>query len=734
MSSTIKGTAEIELRTDKFTKSAKKAETNLKDLGTKGKESINKIGQSANTSKQKLTALGRESKQSIDRIAQSANTAKQSVTSLGASGQQSMTALGSTGSRAANQITTSMNQATASVRQLNIATQQATVSNGTLVLGIAALGTSVGTTFTGMSALNKAHIKQDKANLKVEKSLIGVARANDLLTSTNLAVERFTLAIAKAQREGKTDTDAYTIAQKNLALQQQKLITAQDDLAVKTKEIEIVQASAAQVGEDLSDTYINMTISLANTGLMSAFLAKTMLPNLSKALLLNKISVLANSRVWRFLGFDLQKARVILATTRVSLTGAATNVKAFTFSLVGLRLGIRATFAALGPIGIAIIAIGVAMEIWNSNIFGVQEALFGLWNFLKQMLPTLQLLETVIRSVFPETKEGLETVTTELENASFGAMAFADSVDQVDKSLIEVPIALNVATESMKTFGNEVKTVSKNLDDFKKKRESFSIRKVFADLSPNEQNEALFGKTGTFSRTGLTTLGFRGPTFTMGGRTFRSRITSKPGGSTPSPFSGASSFAGRSLTRSSRGRRKGGGGPNRHNDRQANIAWQKATGGDAVRRRLENLTGISLGLQVDQVVQRGKSGPKSYRFDLLNQALAEANARVNLVAQINLLNSHLKPSAKQSSTALRLILNEEERKIGFTETTLQISRSQAISLQNLGGGLTNVQVESLQKNQPRQQIQDFLTGESGATDLTNVFLWNHRQALLRTLV
>lgn len=734
MSSNIKGVAEIELRTDRFTKSAKKAETNLKDLGTKGKQSVDKIGRSANDTKQKLSVLGSTGKTSIDKIGQSASQAKQKVSVLGSQGQQSMTALGGAGARAGGQIATGMNQATVSVNQLNTATNQARVSSGTLLLGMAALGTSVGTTFTGMSNLNKAHLKQAKSIQKVAKVTVGLARANDLLSSTQLAVERFTLSISKAEREGKTDTDAYTIAKKNLALQQQKLTTAQDDYAVKLADIKIAENDALQVADDLQDTYINMTISIANTALMSGFLAKTMLPNLTKATIRNKLAVIANSRAMRFLGFDFQKARLIISATRLSMIGATGTVGLFSRSLIGLKGGIRAVFAALGPIGILIIAVGIGMEVWNNNIFGVQEALFGLWNFLKQLIPTLQILETIVKSVFPETKDGLETVTSELESGGIAALAFADSVDQVDKSLFEVPPALDAATQSMKTFGTEVQAVSKNLDEFKKKRELFSTSKVFADLSRSEQDEALFGKTGTFSRTGnITTLGFRGPTFTIGGRTFRSRITSTLGG-TSSPFSGSSSFAGRTLSRSSRRKRAGGGGPNRHNKRQAQIAFQKLTGGDTARKILENLTGISLGLQVDQVVQRGKSGPKQYRFDLLRQNLAEANARVNLVEQINLISPHLNPSAKQSSAILRLILAEEERKIGFTVATLQISRSQAIALQTLGGGLTNVQIESLKGNQPRQQIQDFLTNESGAVDLANIFLWNDRQALLRTLV
>lgn len=730
MSSSIKGIASIELRTDRFTGPAKKAQTSLTQLGNKGKQSLDKIKSSVSSAAQSFTTLGSRGQQSLQKIQQSANTAKQSVATLGSTGQQSLGALGQAGSRAGGQISIAMNQATSSVRQLNLATNQATVSQGTMVLGIAALGTSVGTTFTGMSALNKAHIKQDKANLKVEKSLIGVARANDLLTSTNLAVERFTLSIAKAQRDGKTDTDAYTIAQKNLALQQQKLVTAQDDLAVKTKEISIVQASAAQVSDDLSDTYVNMTISLANTGLMSAFLAKTMLPNLSRALIVNKLAVIANSRVFRFLGFDLQKARIILATTKLSFIGTATGVKAFTFSLTGLRLGIRATMAALGPIGLAMIGIGIAFEIWSNNVGGVQEKLADLWNFIKTLIPGLQILETIVQSIFPETEQAVTELSEELETAQFGALAFADSVTEIDKSLELVPMSLDAATNSIKTFATEIKATNKELDDFKKKRESFSILKASVDLSPEEFEKALFGKTGTFSKTGVQTLGFFGPTFTMGGRTFRSRVTSTPGTT-------ASTSSAPGGTRSARQQRRnrGGGSPNRNQNFQALKALDARFGGNRNNAQiLRDLTGLGLRLQVDQVVRRGFSGPKQFRFDLLDAEIREANLRINLADQINAINPSLNVSPRQTSFQLQGILAEQQRDISFTAKTFGITNQLATQFQGVSGGLERQQILSLKQSSGGLQIQDFVTLESGKTDLSNILGWNEREELLRTLV
>ena len=306
MSQNIKGVAELELKTDRFNQAAKKSTQELKNLGTKGQSSIksmnqpitalynklsslgsqgknasDKIRQGASQAKQAMTGLGTSGKMASDQITQSATQAKQSLSTLGSQGRTSMGNLGNAGMKAGTQVSASMNQAATSVRGLGAATQQTSAQMGVLVLGVAALGTSVGTTYTSLTAIDKAQLKTVKSAQKLEKAHIGVARAQDLLSATQLAVERFTLSIAAMERAGKTDTDAYAIAVKNLALQNQKLTTAYDDLAVKMTDIKVIKESVRIANVDLEDTYTNMTISIFNTVLMSAFLAKTMLPGLS---------------------------------------------------------------------------------------------------------------------------------------------------------------------------------------------------------------------------------------------------------------------------------------------------------------------------------------------------------------------------------------------------------------------------------------------------------------------
>lgn len=468
--SNVKGIATIELKSDRFVGDAKKAERAIEKTGATGQRALQKVGTSADSAGQKVQA-------SMQRGVQSA-------------GQ-----LGSAGARAGTNVSQGMLIATTSVNNLTASMQRATVSSGTMVLGIAALGTSVGTTFTGMSNLNKAHLKQGKAVQKVLKVTVGLARANDLLSSTQLAVQRFTISIAAMEEKGLQSTATYTIAKANLALQLQKLVTAQSDYSVKLADIKLAELDALQVADDLQDTYINMTISLANTGLMSAFLAKTLMPNLGKQMLILKIRTLTSSRAFSSLIFSMKKFRVQMA-------GASVGFKT-------MGLSVRSFMLALGPLGIAMIAIGIAFEIWETNAFGVQEAVAELWNWLKKIIPILSALEVLVKSVFPDTEEGLETVGELAEESGAQMEEFGDITQAVGEDL-KTGLITDLALLDQ-GFGDVTKganTAGDAIEDFKKKRSDLS-RTVSGDQSGSFADE-LFGLNGIFTQTGRQLAGFRG--------------------------------------------------------------------------------------------------------------------------------------------------------------------------------------------------------------------------------
>ena len=527
MSSKVKGIAEIELKSDRFTGPANKAKTSLEQLGSKGKAAIAKIGPAANKAKSTLTTLGQQGKSSIDKIGQAANQTKtqmstmaqsastsmgqvgrsatlagSQVTQSGVRGTAAYNQLGIAGQRAGSQISVGMVQAASSTRQMTVATQQASVSMGVMTLGIAALGTSIGTTFTGMSNLNKAHLKQGKAIQKVEKVTVGLARANDLLSSTQLAVRRFTLSIATMEEKGLQATDAYTISKANLALQLQKLGTAQDDYAVKLKDIELAELDALQIADDLQDTYINMTISIANTVLMSAFLAKTLVPNLSKAWIINKVHILANTRAMVFFRGTIIKSIFNLKMFKISMIGA-------TFGFRGLTIGVRAFMLALGPLGIAMIAIGALWTLWETNAFGFRDALIELWKWLKKILPILFVMEAAVKHLFPPATEAVEDLGEATKETTAEMEGLTDTVGDLD---VDLKAGLIPDLETLETgFVKVTRAADKagdQLDKFKKKRKDLS------QAASEDQSESfadtLFGLNGIFSQTGRFLGGFRG--------------------------------------------------------------------------------------------------------------------------------------------------------------------------------------------------------------------------------
>ena len=494
MSSNVKGVVEVELKTDRFVASARKIKESFKDLEMKGKQNVKNLGTTSDKSATKLKNLGTvgkqaadaisrsatNTKQSVDNIGRSAAQAKQQISTLSTQGQNSMNILGTTGTRAGNQIAQSMNNATNSVRNLSIASTTASRDSKTAILGIATLGTSAGTTYTSISALNKAQLKLDKSSQKIQKSTVGAARAQDLLRSTQLAIVRFTNQVNKLQAEGKTNTDAYAVATENLALQNQKLGTAQDDLKIKLGDIQIAKNDAAQAAEDLNDTYINMSISIANTALTSAFMISMLAPGLTKALIAAKLQTIASSRALKFLGIDLNMARLqaqkagvqmkLAATTfkgmSLSIHGASLAVKGLRISLIGLRAGIKATYVAIGPIGWAIIGISVAYEALAGNVFGVTDALVDFAKTIEKYIPLFNGLSLAIQTMFPDVEAEMIEATEEVETLTASTQQLETQLNNTSTATDTLTESVHTATTTVQGFQNSTSTMAQTLAEF----------------------------------------------------------------------------------------------------------------------------------------------------------------------------------------------------------------------------------------------------------------------------
>ncbi len=291
-----------------------------------------------------------------------------------------------------------------------------------------------------------------------------------------------------------------------------------------------------------------------------------------------------------------------------------------------------------------------------------------------------------------------------------------------------------LTTAEYNKINDSVLNLNKSIDESKKNYDSLISKMISDRFLDKEINISQFSLASGRNIVGSSEFLINAAAGLSLTRNQFGQVTSNINFGTTSSF--ASSAGGPPGSTSRRGGSRGAkhGGSNRSDEFQANKAFQNITGGDAARQSLEALTGVSLGLQVDQVVRRGFSGRKTYRFDLLNAALAEANLRISLTNQIKILNPFSTAHPRMSSTQLQTILAEEAQKISFTQETLGLSQSEAIAIQNIRGGLTESKQLILQSAVSSTQIQDYLTKQSGLRDLANQILLSQRDELIRQLV
>ena len=357
-----------------------------------------------------------------------------------------------------------------------------------------------------------------------------------------VALEKSAFGVEETTRDLIRAAEDLNAAMNNGTLVGQDLTRAIEDLDFIYRKLEIEQKEVIAEQQALNSEFVGFGLSLTQTVAFSILTVNELMKSNIIEQIRMKGATLASSGALRALGFNFKAAGIAM--------------KGATFSLMGLRAGIRATMLALGPIGIAMVGISSAMIIWETNAFGVQEKMAELWDLLKNMLPIFQVLETAVKGIFPEASAEVEEFDAAVDGAKFTTEELIEMLEDGKISADEFAISVkdaqgnmgsftneaeNMATSlgedlqpslagissQLKTVGTEARNAGKELDEFKKKRESISAARDFRDLSREDQDLSLIGKTGTFSRVGTNILGFRGPEFSSGGRTFRSRITSK---------------------------------------------------------------------------------------------------------------------------------------------------------------------------------------------------------------
>lgn len=150
-----------------------------------------------------------------------------------------------------------------SAEQAAATTQRLSIDMKGLVLSMSGMATSAIGIITSMSNL-------DRAAQRVEKSHVAVARAEDLLATTQARLNKMVEA-------GQTNTEQYRVYV-------EKLQTAYDDLRVKTEDVKLAQ-------DALGDTQILFATTIANTFINSAFLMTSVLKGFNLELIKNAFHI-----------------------------------------------------------------------------------------------------------------------------------------------------------------------------------------------------------------------------------------------------------------------------------------------------------------------------------------------------------------------------------------------------------------------------------------------------------
>ena len=306
------------------------------------------------------------------------------------------------GKQAVATLDTGINQTTNSMARLESQTTRTTASFQRNGMAMLAIGTSYAGAYTAISNL-------DKAMQRVSKAELGLQRARDLQQTTTISIQRLESQLNKLREEGKTNTDTYTLALAKLELQQQKLGTATNDLAVKEEELRIQQGA-------LTDTQILFATMMINTVVSSIALGRQAVEGLSLAQVKNRIQTALTTK-----------------TYYANAIGLKTMGTASIFSISGLK-GLMTTQKLLN----------ISMGKWLLIATGVILAYEGIAHVIKMLNPEVDItIEKLSGDLF-----------SAMDKAQMKAMGMSDEMIATSETMTEFGTTAQNAGEGVVALGN----------------------------------------------------------------------------------------------------------------------------------------------------------------------------------------------------------------------------------------------------------------------------------------
>ena len=343
----------LQCNTNRFTQPLTQAGSKMRDFGTTAQTSLQKMSDGSER------AVGAATKLKIPIIEV----------------KQHLTAMGTAGQTATAGITTGMQRASMSTQQLTAATNASRTAMIGQVTSMATVGISVIALEASLSKYNKSLLNIERKEDALEMAKVASARAN-----TNL--EKSQNRLNKMQEKGLAGTRDYEI---QLQAHSDKLAQATvytNQLETKTKDLEISHMDFADTLKLLgSSIFITFLTVGSSVGLMLTNMAAN--ANMTTgAFVKQKLAVMSNSRAMQLLGPNIKKMRaefllmrVSVAQTGPALTGMRAQLALTRVSLTTIKFAVRGLYAALGPLGWAMLGLGVAAEVVMNDVGGVRTSL-----------------------------------------------------------------------------------------------------------------------------------------------------------------------------------------------------------------------------------------------------------------------------------------------------------------------------------------------------------------------
>ena len=424
---TVKGVAEIELKHDQFTLPAKKVEQQFKDLAEIGKRSLGDLGQHAQNVQQKLKQFQQGGKEAFREVG---NQATVMGAQLKSSTQSMAQTAAPAGAKAFNTIGRSSATAAAQVKMSAAEMNNAKLATVGLMGSVAGLAGSFVTLETSMSNIPKRLNAIAKAESLVETQEVSLQRQGTSL-------KRLQMQLDKARADGNKTLEEMEILERkvadtraNITLYTGKLSDAQEDLNLKHA--------------DYADTLKLMATSVFTTFLTAGATVTIMLSQAATQAKLTtgeytrlKLATLANSRALKLLHFDLRTAKLRFVEMSATMHTSGTAAQVLQAKLKGVELGLKGIWAALGPVGWAIIGITTLYTMWTENTLGIRDAtrstiqeIQKLWEVLKWLNPIIGAVDEAWRRMDPE---GYGKSTA----------AFSEAINLMGHDLRSVEVAAN---------------------------------------------------------------------------------------------------------------------------------------------------------------------------------------------------------------------------------------------------------------------------------------------------